>query len=121
MVRFVMALAAVALLALPASAGPFRRSVTTTRASTCSGGSCSSASTRTVTRGGSAQAHAESMAASGVMVHAASHPGYEGVGMGGSPASALANCCNNGGQVLEEGVAQGRDGRFYACRRYTQR
>lgn len=121
MVRFLMALAAVALLSVPASAGPFRRSVTTTRASTCSGGSCSSASTRTVTRGGSAQAHAESMAASGVMVHAASHPGYEGVGMGGSPASALANCCNNGGQVLEEGVAQGRDGRFYACRRYTQR
>ena len=121
MVRFVMALAAVALLSVPASAGPFRRSVTTTRASTCSGGSCSTASTRTVTRGGSAQAHAEAMAASGVIVHAASHPGYEGVGYGSTPASALANCCNNGGAVLEEGVAQGRDGRFYACRRYAAR
>jgi hypothetical protein len=103
-----------------AQAGPFRRSVTTTKASTCVGGNCSSASTRTVTRG--AQAHAESMAASGSMVHAASHTGtYEGVGVGGSPAAALASCCNNGGAVLEEGVAQGRDGRWYACRRYSQR
>jgi len=46
---------------------------------------------------------------------------YEGVGVGGSPAAALASCCNNGGAVLEEGVAQGRDGRWYACRRYSQR
>jgi hypothetical protein len=62
------------------------------------------------------------MAASGSMVHAASHGStYEGVGVGGSPAAALASCCNNGGAVLEEGVAQGRDGRWYACRRYSQR
>jgi len=111
-----------ALLATSAHAGPWRRSVTTTRASTCSGGSCSTASTRTVTRGGGAQAHAESMAASGSMVHAASHGAtYEGVGVGGSPAAALASCCNNGGAVLEEGVARGRDGRWYACRRYSLR
>ena len=116
-------LAAVAVLVLGsvAEAGPFRRSVTTTRASTCSGGSCSTASSRTVTRGGGAQAHAEAMAASGSMVHAASHPGYEGVGVGGSPQAALAACCNNGGAVLEEGVARGRDGRWYACRRYSVR
>ena len=121
MTRILMALAAVALLAASAHAGPFRRSVTTTRASTCTGGSCSSASSRTVTRGG-AQSHAEAMAASGSMVHAASHGAtYEGVGVGGSPAAALASCCNNGGAVLEEGVAQGRDGRWYACRRYSLR
>ena len=36
-------------------------------------------------------------------------------------AAALASCCNNGGAVLEEGVAQGRDGRWYACRRYSLR
>lgn len=120
--RFLMALAAVALLAASAEAGPFRRSVTTTRASTCTGSSCSSASSRTVTRGGGAQGHAEAMAATGSMVHAASHGAtYEGVGVGGSPAAALASCCNNGGAVLEEGVAQGRDGRWYACRRYSQR
>ena len=119
--RFLMALAAVALLSASAHAGPFRRSVTTTRASTCVGGSCSSASSRTVTRGG-AQGHAEAMAASGSMVHAASHGAtYEGVGVGSTPGAALASCCNNGGAVLEEGVAQGRDGRFYACRRYSQR
>ena len=119
--RILMAMA-LALLATSADAGPFRRSVTTTRASTCSGTSCSTASTRTVTRGGGAQAHAESMAASGSMVHAASHGAtYEGVGVGGSPAAALASCCNNGGAVLEEGVARGRDGRWYACRRYSVR
>jgi hypothetical protein len=119
--RFLLAIVAVAVLSGAADAGPWRRSVTTTRASTCTGGSCSTASTRTVTRGG-AQAHAEAMAASGSMVHAASHGAtYEGVGVGGSPAAALASCCNNGGAVLEEGVARGRDGRWYACRRYSLR
>ena len=116
----VMAIVAVAVLSSAAHAGPFSRRVTTTRASTCVGGNCSTASTRTVTRG--AQAHAEAMAASGSMVHAASHGAtYEGVGVGGSPAAALGACCNNGGTVLEEGTAQGRDGRWYACRRYSLR
>ncbi len=117
----VVAIVAVAVLSGAAQAGPFsRRSVTTTRASTCVGGSCSTASTRTVTRG--AQAHAEAMAASGSMVHAASHGStYEGVGVGSTPAAALGACCNNGGAVLEEGTAQGRDGRWYACRRYSLR
>jgi hypothetical protein len=119
---FAVAILAVALASTSAHAGPFRRSVTTTRASSCTGGSCSTASSRTVTRRGGAQAHAESMAASGSMVHAASHGAtYEGVGVGGSPAAALASCCNNGGAVLEEGVARGRDGRWYACRRYSLR
>ena len=120
--RIVIAFA-LSLIATSAHAGPFsRRSVTTTRASTCTGGTCSSASTRTVTRGGGAQGHAEAMAASGSMVHAASHGStYEGVGVGGSPQAALSACCNNGGAVLDEGVAQGRDGRWYACRRYSQR
>jgi len=119
---FAVAILAVALASTSADAGPWRRSVTTTRASSCTGGSCSTASTRTVTRGGGAQAHAESMAASGSMVHAASHGAtYEGVGVGGSPAAALGACCNNGGAVLEEGVARGRDGRWYACRRYSLR
>jgi hypothetical protein len=112
---------ALALLATTAHAGPWKRSVTTARSSTCVGGSCSSASTRTVTRGG-AQGHAEAMAASGSMVHAASHGAtYEGVGVGGSPAAALAACCNNGGAVVDQGVAQGKDGRWYGCRRYSQR
>jgi hypothetical protein len=118
--RIVIAVA-LSLIATQAHAGPFRRSVTTTRASSCTGGNCSSASSRTVTRGG-AQSHAEAMAASGSMVHAASHGStYEGVGVGSTPGAALASCCNNGGAVLDEGTAQGRDGRWYACRRYSQR
>ena len=121
MYRILMAAVAVLVLGSVAEAGPFRRTTTTTRASTCSGGSCSTASSRTVTQGGGAQAHAEAMAASGSLVHAASHPGYEGVGVGGSPQAALAAACNNGGTVLEEGVARGRDGRWYACRRYSTR
>ena len=120
--RFFLAIAAVVMFAASAEAGPFRRTTTTTRASTCVGGTCSSASSRTVTRGGGAQGHAEAMAASGSMVHAASHGStYEGVGVGGSPQAALGACCNNGGAVLDEGTAQGRDGRWYACRRYSQR
>jgi hypothetical protein len=118
--RIVIAVA-LSLIATSAHAGPWKRSVTTTRASTCTGGSCSTASTRTVTRGG-AQGHAEAMAASGSMVHAASHGStYEGVGVGSTPAAALGACCNNGGAVLEEGTALGRDGRWYACRRYSLR
>ena len=113
---------ALSLLATTAHAGPWKRSVTTARSSTCTGSSCSTASTRTVTRGGGAQAHAEAMAASGSIVHSSSHDAtYEGVGVGGSPAAALASCCNNGRAVLEEGTAQGRDGRWYACRRYSLR
>ena len=85
-------------------------------------GSTGSMATVRTGHSGGAQGHADSMAASCSMVHAASHGStYEGVGVGGSPAAALASCCNNGGAVLEEGTAQGRDGRWYACRRYSQR
>jgi hypothetical protein len=116
------------VLASPAHAGPFRRrsTTTTTRPTTSmmntasTGSTVSEAPVRTGYSGG-AQGHAESMAASCSMVHAASHGStYEGVGVGGSPAAALASCCNNGGAVLEEATAQGRDGRWYACRRYSR-
>lgn len=109
-----MAVVVLVIGAATAEAGPWRRSVTTTRASTCSGGSCSTASSRTVTRGGGAQAHAEAMAASGSLVHASSHPGYEGVGVGGTPEAAVRACCTNGGQVIDQGVAYGH-GRWFAC------
>ena len=119
--RILMAIAVVVMCAASAEAGPFRRTTTTTRASTCTGGNCSSASSRTVTRGGGAQGHAEAMAASGSMVHAASHGStYEGVGVGGSPQAALGACCDNGGAVVDQGVAQGRDGKWYACIRRTR-
>lgn len=109
------ALAAVVLLGSVAEAGPFtRRTVTTTRAKTCTGGSCQTASTRTVTHGGSAQAHAEAMAASGALVHASSHPGFEGVGTGATPEQAEGNACTNGGAIFDKGVAFGH-GRYWAC------
>ena len=121
--RFLTAVTVFALLTASATAGPIgRRSVATTRATTCADGQCSTASTRAVVRGGGAQAHAEAMAATGSMVHAQSHGAtYEGVGTGGSPQAALKACCNNGGAVIEEGVAQSRNGRWYACKRYSQR
>lgn len=121
--RFLAAVTVFSLLTATATAGPIgRRSVATTRSSTCVDGTCSTASTRAVVRGGGAQAHAEAMASTGSMVHARSHGStYEGVGTGGSPAAALRACCNNGGAVIEEGVAQGRDGRWYACKRYSIR
>ncbi|MEY4300697.1 MAG: hypothetical protein RIR25_1933 [Verrucomicrobiota bacterium] len=119
-----IAVASLVFFSSLAEAGPFRR-VTRSSASTFSANGCGGSTrthARTVTRGGGAQAHAEAMAASGSMVHAASHGStYEGVGVGGSPSAALASCCNNGRQVLEEGTAQGRDGRWYACRRYSLR
>jgi len=114
----------VVVLAGPVYAGPFRRrsATTTTRPTTSMtilGGTGSTATVRTGASGG-AQGHAESMAAACSMVHAASHGNtFEGVGVGGSPSAALASCCNNGGAVIEEGTAQGRDGRWYACRRYS--
>jgi len=114
------------VLASPAHAGPFRRrsATTTTRptTTTTSTGSTGSMATVRMPTDCGAQGHADSMAAACSMVHAASHGStYEGVGVGSSPAAALASCCNNGGAVLEEGTAQGRDGRWYACRRYSQR
>ena len=118
-----LSMAALVMMAATATAGPIgRRSVATTRATTCVDGTCSTASTRSVVRSGGAQAHAEAMASTGSMVHARSHGStYEGVGTGGSPQAALKACCNNGGAVLDEGTAQGRDGRWYACKRYSIR
>ena len=124
--RILITLAVMTMVAGSAHAGPFgRRAATTTRTvnrPTNSTYNDASTVTQRMVTGGGAQGHAESMAASCSMVHAASHGNtYEGVGVGGSPDAALASCCNNGKAVLEEGVAQGRDGRWYACRRYSQR
>lgn len=46
--------------------------------------------------------------------------GFEGVGMAGSAEAAINNTCRPwfGGQPRDVGVAQGRDGKFYACRRW---
>jgi hypothetical protein len=69
---------------------------------------------------GSAQGVAEMMASRGVMQHFGGNSGYEGVGMGSSPEEALNNCCysRNGWAVVDQGVALGVNGRYYACKRY---
>jgi hypothetical protein len=69
---------------------------------------------------GSAQGVAEMMANRGVMQHFGGNAGYEGVGTGSTPEQALGNCCysNSGMAVVDQGVACGRNGRWYACKRY---
>ncbi len=45
--------------------------------------------------------------------------GFEGVGCAGSAAAALANTCKpHNGPPRDWGVSQGRNGLFYACRRW---
>jgi hypothetical protein len=55
--------------------------------------------------------------------HFGGNRGPEGVGMGMSPEAALRNCCfsNSGMAVIDQGVARGPDGRYYACKRYGRR
>jgi len=67
-----------------------------------------------------AQGVAELQASNGRMGHHGGNSGLEGVGMGSTPEEALGNCCysNSGRAVVDQGVARGRDGRWYACKRY---
>lgn len=67
-----------------------------------------------------AQGVAELQASRCSMGHYGGNAGYEGVGMGSTPEQALGNCCysNSGRAVVDQGVARGRDGRWYACKRY---
>lgn len=123
-------MAVVAILAMlgdSADAGPFgRRAVARSSTTTCTSGNCGTSSTtersRTVLRGSNAtaQAVAELQASNGAMAHHGGNSSYEGVGYGSTPEAALANCCNNGRAVIDEGVARGADGRWYACRRYSR-
>lgn len=69
---------------------------------------------------GSAQAVANYMANLGRIGHFGGNPyKYEGVGMGSSPDQAIRNCCYYGRYTIQDqGVAQGRNGMWYACNRY---
>jgi hypothetical protein len=69
---------------------------------------------------GSAQGVADMMASRNYMGHFGGNSGYEGVGMGSSPQQALNNCCysNSGMAVVDQGVSQGSNGKWYACKRY---
>jgi hypothetical protein len=78
--------------------------------------------TSTYTSGNAtAQGVAEMMASRGSCQHFGNPTGgYEGVGMSSSPEGALGNCCysRSGMRVVDQGVARGRNGRWYACKRY---
>jgi hypothetical protein len=55
------------------------------------------------------------------MRHHGGNSGYEGVGMSSvSAEDALARCCfsRSGMAVVDQGVARGTDGNWYACKRY---
>jgi hypothetical protein len=114
--RLLLALVAAACLCTTAEAGPFRRRSLSPQ--TCTGPNCSGGAAAGDTS--TAQGVAEIQARSGRMAHHGGNSSYEGVGMGGSPEAALANCCNNGRAVVDQGTAQGRDGRWYACKRYAR-
>ena len=113
---------AIAVACCSAEAGPLRRysSRSTTTSCTSDGCGVTASTTRTTVRGSTATAQgvAEIQAAEGRLGHRGGNRGYEGVGMGSTPEAALANCCSNGGTVIDQGVARGADGRWYACRRY---
>lgn len=68
----------------------------------------------------SAQGVANIMASSGRVGHWGGNPGYEGCGMGGSPAAAYSSCCysNSGMATVDVGYAQSANGMWYCCRRY---
>lgn len=118
MMQYSVACLLVLACSASAEAGPFRRHRSGGTASQCGPGGCS------VSSGGgntsSAQGVAEIQASRGSTGHHGGNSTYEGVGMGMTPQAALANCCNNGRPVIDQGVAQGRDGRWYACKRYAR-
>lgn len=107
---FVAAVVLVAMLAADAHAWPRRRSGgSSARYSAPAGGDTSTA-----------QGVADIQARLGRVGHFGGNAGYEGCGSGPTPESALANCCysNSGMAVVDQGVAQGAGGQWYACKRY---
>ena len=67
-----------------------------------------------------AQGVAEIQARLGRVGHFGGNRGYEGCGSGATPEAALRSCCysTSGMMVVDKGVAQGRNGQWYACKRY---
>jgi hypothetical protein len=128
MIRSLLVLCLVLLCAAAAEAAPrWRRtnnttyySAPTTTSSMPKVASYAASSMPAHSDTGSAQGVAEMMASRGVMQHFGGNSGYEGVGMGSTPEQALNNCCfsNAGMAVVDQGVACGSNGKWYACKRY---
>lgn len=109
-----------ALSAFAVEAAPRRRYTYTTTPTMSSDSRVSGYTSSYAGDTGSAQGVAAMMASRGVMQHFGGNSGYEGVGTGSTPEQALNNCCysNSGMAVVDQGVACGRNGRWYACKRY---
>jgi len=69
-----------------------------------------------------AQGVAECMAKLEWVGHFGGNKGYEGCGSGSTPDSAYNNTCfaNSGMKTVDSGVAQGKSGRWYCCRRFVR-
>jgi hypothetical protein len=67
-----------------------------------------------------AQGVAQIMASTGRVGHWGGNSGYEGCGMGATPAAAYSICCyaNSGMTTVDVGYARGANGMWYCCRRY---
>lgn len=111
-----LAVTLVVAMAHSAEAGPFRRrSSSTSQPATCTGPNCSAGGSTAT-----AQGVADIQASNGRMAHHGGNSSYEGVGMGSTPQAALNACCNNGRPVIDQGVSQGANGMWYACKRYAR-
>lgn len=121
MIRSFMCLCLV-VSALTVEAAPRRRYNYTTTPTTSSMPVVSgyTSSSMPVGNTSSAQGVAEIQASRGYVGHFGGNSGYEGCGSGSTPEQALNNCCysNSGMAVVDQGVACGRNGRWYACKRY---
>ncbi len=109
MARATVVMLAVLMLSSVAEArGRWRRS-SSTYAAVPAGGNTSTA-----------QGVAEIQARLGRVGHFGGNSGYEGCGSGPTPEAALRNCCysNSGMAVVDQGVAQGAGGQWYACKRF---
>ena len=64
-----------------------------------------------------AQGVAETCARMGRLQHMGGHPGMkEGLGMASTPDAAVRSCCFYGQmQILDQGVARGANGMYFAC------
>jgi hypothetical protein len=69
-----------------------------------------------------AQGVAEIMAKLERVGHFGGNKGYEGCGSGSTPEAAYRNTCyaNSGMPTVDSGVAQGKSGRWYCCRRFIR-
>ena len=108
-VYVMVAALACGVLATPAEARWGRRSRGSSVSAPPAGGDTSTA-----------QGVAEIQARLGRVGHFGGNRGYEGCGSGPTPEAALANCCysTSGMAVIDQGVAQGRGGQWFACKRY---